>query len=40
MIQDQHGRETELSSLESEAKTISEAEALIDQQKDGQSIGE
>lgn len=30
----------ELSSLESEAKTISEAEALIDQQKTGQNIGE
>lgn len=33
-------KETELSSLEAEAKTISEAEALIDQQKEGQNIGE
>ena len=33
-------REEELSSLEAEAKTISEAEALIDQQKEGQDIGE
>ena len=42
MIQDQHGREEELSALEAEAKTISEAEALIDKQteKEGQDIGE
>ena len=33
-------REEELSSLEAEAKTISEAEALIDQQKEGQDIGD
>lgn len=33
-------KEEELSSLEAEAKTISEAEALIDQQKEGQDIGE
>ncbi len=33
-------REEELSSLEIEAKRISEAEALIDQQKEGQNIGE
>lgn len=33
-------KEQELSSLEAEAKTISEAEALIDQQKEGQNIGE
>lgn len=33
-------KEEELSSLEAEAKTISEAEALIDQQKEGQNIGE
>lgn len=33
-------REAELSSLESEEKTISEAEALIDQQRPGQNIGE
>ena len=32
-------REEELSSLEAEAKTISEAEALIDQQKEAQDIG-
>lgn len=34
------GKEDELSSLEKEEKTISEAEALIDQQKEGQDIGE
>ena len=33
-------REEELSSLESEEKNISEAEALIEQQKEGQNIGE
>ena len=33
-------REAELSSLEAEEKTISEAEVLIDQQKEGQNIGE
>lgn len=33
-------RETELSSLEAEEKTIAEAEALIDQQKPGKNIGE
>ena len=33
-------KEQELSSLEAEAITISEAEALIDQQKEGQDIGE
>lgn len=33
-------REEKLSSLEAEEKTISEAEALIDQQKEGQDIGE
>lgn len=33
-------REGELSSLEAEAQTISETEALIDQQKEGQDIGE
>ena len=33
-------KEEELFSLEAEAKTISEAEALIDQQKEGQDIGE
>lgn len=33
-------KEEELSTLEAEAKTISEAEALIDQQKEGQNIGE
>ena len=33
-------KEGELSSLEAEAKTISEAEALIDQQKEGQNVGE
>lgn len=34
------GKEEELSALEKEQKTISEAEALIDQQKEGQDIGE
>lgn len=34
------GKEAELSSLEAEVQTISEAEALIDQQKEGQDIGE
>lgn len=33
-------KEEELSALEKEAQTISEAEALIDQQKEGQNIGE
>lgn len=33
------GKEKELSVLEKEEKTISETEALIDQQKDGQDIG-
>jgi len=33
-------REEELSSLEAEAKKIYEAEALIDQQKEGQDMGE
>lgn len=33
-------KEAELTALEAEAKTISEAEALIDQQKEGQDIGE
>lgn len=33
-------REAELSSLETEEKTISEAEALINKQKEGQDIGE
>lgn len=33
-------REEKLSSLEAEEKTISEAEALIDQQKEGQNKGE
>lgn len=33
-------KEEELSALEKEEKTISEAEALIDQQKEGQDIGE
>ncbi len=33
-------REEELSTLEAEEKTISEAEALIDQQKEGQDVGE
>ncbi len=33
-------RESELSSLEAEARAIDEAEALIDQQKNGQNIGE
>ncbi|MBR3133814.1 MAG: hypothetical protein IKG42_07190 [Clostridia bacterium] len=33
-------KEEELTSLEKEEKTISEAEALIDQQKEGQDIGE
>lgn len=33
-------RETELSALEQEEKTISEAEALIDKSKEGQNIGE
>lgn len=33
-------RETTLSKLETEARTISEAEALIDQQREGQNIGE
>ena len=33
-------KEAEVSSLEAEAKTISKAEALIDQQKEGQDIGE
>lgn len=33
-------KEAELTELEAEAKTISEAEALIDQQKEGQDIGE
>ena len=40
MIQSWHGREAELSNLEEEAKKISEAEALIEQQKEGQDIGE
>lgn len=38
--QELKSREGELSSLEAEAQTISEAEALIDQQKEGQDIGE
>jgi len=33
-------KESELSTLEAEAKTISEAEALIDRQNEGQNIGE
>ena len=33
-------RETKLSALEQEEKTISEAEALIDKSKEGQNIGE
>lgn len=33
-------KEDKLSSLEAEEKTISEAEALIEQQKEGQDIGE
>lgn len=33
-------KEEELSSLETEEKTISEAEALMEQQKEGQDIGE
>ena len=33
-------REEKLSSLESEEKKISKAEALIEQQKEGQNIGE
>ena len=33
-------RNHQLEALEAEARTISEAEALIDQQKEGQDIGE
>ena len=38
--QELKAKESELSSLENEEKTISEAEALIEQQKEGQDIGE
>lgn len=40
MIQGWRGREKELSNLEEEAKTISEAEKSVNPRKEGKNLGE